>query len=238
MKRNIIIAALMVVGLAQADITENHQIGGLLAYRDAAWNNAVGNGALGLDDKHAQYTFASATDSQLEITVHLEANYAFDWDATIPTELDNTPHVGVNDGVGNAGRIDGDEWVKVTISYVDPNNNLTSLKVNEFGAYWGNNATETTVFTDASANSYDLIGFQHAAPEVLIDYSTTGLDALTKDNTGTWSMTVSADDTLGITTTGLGGFELEYTVVPEPATFGLLGLAGAVIFIKRKLMKI
>lgn len=209
-KYSAIMALLMAAGLVQADVTENYQIGG--KDRQATWRASTGNGVDGRDEKHASYSFFSATDPDLVFTVDLESNHSFQWNDPVTNQLRNTAFIAVSDGVGNDGRLDGDETVKITVSYVDPNASLLSLKLKEFGAFWGNGPTETTVFTDASANSHSLFAFDHNDPEVLVDYSTTGLDALTKDNTGSWSMTVSV---LPGTTSGMGGFELEYTVAQE-----------------------
>lgn len=218
MKKYIAMMVLLAAGMAQADVIENFQIGGLLEERQASWAELVGG----------SFTFASVTDPQLVFTITAVANNG-------DTLTIGTTHLSVDSNPrnvdNNATRINLDESLTVTVSYDDPNNALASLSLNEIGAYWGNNATETTVFTDASANTFSVVGFQHATPDNLIDYSTTGLDPLTKDNTGSWSLTVSADDTLGTTTTGLGGFELEYVVIPEPSTLGLamilgLGLVG------------
>jgi hypothetical protein len=204
---------LLAAGVAQANVTENFQIGGLLAERQAGWSELAGG----------SYSFASATDAQLVFTISAAANNG-------DTLSLGTTHLSVDSSARqtdpNTTRINLDESLTVTVSYDDPNNVLASLKLNEIGAYWGNNATETTVFTDASANAYSVVGFQHATADNLIDYSTTGLDPLTKANTGSWSLTVSADDTLGTTTTGMGGFELEYVVIPEPNTLGLAMILG------------
>lgn len=79
------------------------------------------------------------------------------------------------------------------------------------------------------------MGFDHTIPNRLIDYAATGLDPLNKYNTGSWSMTVSADHSLGATTTGLGGFRLAYRVdvggdntVPYDAWAGGSGLVAGV----------
>jgi hypothetical protein len=219
-----IIAVLLVAGMVRADITENFQIGGRTGNRDARWDAVAVVGSTG------SYSFTNGVDSDLLFTITAVASNG-DELVVDPT------HLSVNSSGRQAdthtSRISDDESVTITVSYVDPNSFLTSLTIKEFGAYWGNGVNETTVFTDASANSTNLVGFVHADPETLIDYSATGLDALSKDNTGTWSMTVSADHSLGTTTTGLGGFELEYTVIPEPATLGLIGLAGFGMYLAR-----
>jgi hypothetical protein len=230
----LVVFAAVVAGV-HADVVENMQIGGRSSTRDTAWNKATGSGS------SASYTFAAETDTDLEITISLTSNYSFDWDGTNPNELDNSTHVAVDSGAGDThtSRLTDDETITLTVSYVDPNGNLSGLSVKEFGAYWGNGSTvsnlETTVFTDAIGNSTTLTSFNHGDPETLIDYSTTGLKALTKDNTGTWSMTVSVGPTLaGSTTSGLGGFELEYSVIPEPATMSLVGLTGVVLIAVRR----
>jgi hypothetical protein len=113
----------------------------------------------------------------------------------------------------NTGRVSDDESITLTVSYTDPNGTLASLGVESFWTTWGNNAYETTVFTDASANSTNIVAHPNDTP---IDYATTGLDALTKDNTGSWSLTLSVDDSLGggvdFTSSGMGGFKLAYTI--------------------------
>lgn len=184
-EKYIAIAALMVAGSVQAGVVENYQIGGQSENRDRSWTQQTSL----IGTTGAAFEFASATDAQLVFTVTataanndllvLGSNFLSTDSSARQTDTHLT-------------RLSDDESVTVTVSYVDPNNSLISLKVKEFGAFWGQGATETTVFTDASANSHSLVAFNHNDPETLIDYSTTGLDALTKDNTGTWSLTASA----------------------------------------------
>ena len=73
--------------------------------------------------------------------------------------------------------------------------------------------------------------------------------ALTPGSQGNLSLTV--DPTIapdpriqaGFAITGLSDFtgsataDLAVTVIPEPATFGLLGLAGVVLFIRRRMIR-
>ena len=115
---------------------------------------------------------------------------------------------------GGDCRINNDESLTVTIRYRDPNHSLVSLKLKEIGVFWGDGEKESTVFTDSRNNSFNVA---HIENEAKINYVTTGLAALTKDNTGTWFLTVRADDSRGKTTTGLGAFVLEYEVDPESA---------------------
>ena len=195
MKKYMIFAALMAASIVHAEITQSYQIGGLSSVRDHAWDSG-------------RIVFADSIDSQLIFTVTVVANNG-------DTLLTDFAHLGVdsssrqNDAA--ADRISNDESVTVTVSYVDPNGVLTGLKVKGFGAYWGHYAEETTVFTDASLNSTNLVAFNHDSG-VLANYAMSGLDALTKDNTGSWSITASAGN--AATESGFGGLKLEYTVNP------------------------
>ncbi|VGO18636.1 BNR-4 repeat-containing protein [Pontiella sulfatireligans] len=179
------------------------QIGGLTVERDTGWNSLVLNASTGT------YSFADTEDTNLVFTLTAVALNGDTLDL-------NSTHLGVDSTARQTdpktGRINLDEAIVLTVSYVDPSNSLVSLDVDKFGLYWGNGATETTVFTDARANSTNMVAFDHTLYNNLVDYDSTGLDPLTKYNTANWSMTVSIDDTLGLTQSGMGGFMLAYVV--------------------------
>ena len=186
-------------------VYSSFQIGGLDTERNAGWNNMSGTPSTGT------YSFADTTDPDLVFTITAVAGSG---DAL---NLNST-HLGV-DSTGrqadeNTGRITQDESILLTLSYVDPSNSLASLEISKFGPTWGNGATETTVFTDASANSTNIVAFNHNIADNLIDYAATGLDALTKFNPPSWSMTVSVDHSRGTTASGMGGLMLTYVVDP------------------------
>jgi len=175
------------------------QIGGIDTERDARWDSLSGG----------SYSFADAIDPNLVFTITAVA--AQGDSLTLSSSL-----MGIDSSArqtdDNTGRISLDESLMLTISFVDPSHSLASLEIDRFGPFYGNNSGETTVFTDTSGNSTNVVAFDHTIPNNLIDYASTGLDALTKYNTCNWSLTVSPDHTLGATTTGMGGFMLAYTV--------------------------
>lgn len=227
MKRYIVIATLMVAGMVQADVVQNFQIGGQSENRNTGWSSGTAVGST------STYVLTDDVDTDLVFTITAVAGNG---DAIVLGSNFLSVDSSARQTDTHASRLTDDETVTVTVSYVDPNGSLTSLKVKEFGAFWGNGGTETTVFT-VGVTSTNLVAFNHNDPETLIDYSTTTLTALTKDNTGTWSMIASADHTLGVTQSGFGGFELEYTVIPEPATLGLVAMVGiGLIAVRRTFM--
>jgi len=84
----------------------------------------------------------------------------------------------------------------------------------------------TTVTNDATA------GEVSAGP---IAYDFLGLIQLSKANIGTWSLQLDMVDSGRVG--GLGYIGFEYTVIPEPAAFGLMAIVGsAILFIRHKLM--
>jgi hypothetical protein len=184
-------------------VATTYQIGGLSTERNTGWNNLAVNASTGT------HSFADTTDPNLVFTITAVAENGDALDV-------NSSHLGVDSLWRQtdpaAGRIHLDESIRLSVSYVDPSNSLASLEISKFGPYWGNGTTETTVFTDTSVNSTNIVAFDHTAPNGLIDYVSTGLDTLTKYNTASWSMTVSVDDTLGTTASGMGGLLLAYSV--------------------------
>ncbi|MDF7822723.1 BNR-4 repeat-containing protein [Pontiellaceae bacterium B12227] len=179
------------------------QIGGLSGEFDARWDSMSVTGSTGT------YSFADTEDPNLVFTI---TAVALNGDALALTKsflgVDST----ARQTDPKTGRINLDEAIQLTVSYVDPGNSLASLELSKFGPYYGNNSGETTVFTDASANSTNIVAFDHSLYNNLIDYTFTGLDALTKYNALNWAMTVSTDDTAGLTQSGMGGFMLSYVV--------------------------
>ncbi|VGO15433.1 hypothetical protein PDESU_04016 [Pontiella desulfatans] len=191
------------VSTSSVGVVTNVQIGGLAGERDIRWDAFADGGST------ATYTYADSTDPNLQFTFQVAA-------ANGDALNLNSGFIGI-DSSGRqtddaTGRISLDEAVTITVTYVDPGNLLAALEIDSLGPYWGNGATETTVFSDTSANSTNIVTFDHNIAANLIDYSTTGLDPLTKHNTATWSLTVSADHALGATATGMGGLKLKYVV--------------------------
>lgn len=122
---------------------------------------------------------------------------------------------------GKDTRLDGTEAIVLKVSYSDPQNVLTGLRVKNIGTYYCG-PTETIVFTvgNTSTNISDTTNGQE------FDYDLTGLTPLTKETVDTWSMMVSVDDTLGVTEAALGVFEIEYVAgdddvqpLPDPVVF-------------------
>ena len=192
-----------------------YQIGGLAAERNIGWGSMSASGSTGT------LSFTNDTDTNLVFTVTAVAG-------SNDTLYTSTAFLAVDSytrtGDTQTSRLNGDEFITLSLSYVDPNGALRALEVDKVGPYWGQGTGETTVFTDASANSTNIVAFDHTIPNNLIPYATMGLDALTTNNTGSWTMKVSADDTLGTTTSGMGAFRLKYTVtIPsagEPPVIG------------------
>ena len=183
-----------------------YQIGGLLEERNGAWSSP--------------YSFADTIDPSLSFTVTAVAGNG---DTLNVNNVYLAVDSSVRTGETNTTRLNDNEFITLSVSYSDPNGSLLALGVNRVGPAWGNAAGETTVFTDASAHSTNIVEFDHTVPNNLIPYATMGLDALTTNNTGTWTMKVSVANTN--TTSGMGGFQLRYTV-PAP-TNTLIYTAGA-----------
>ena len=194
-----------------------YQIGGLAGERDARWDRGILSGSTGT------YSFTNTTDTNLIFTVTAVAGNG----DMLNT---NSTHLGVDSsartGDVNIGRINTNEFITLSVSYVDPNGRLLALTVDQFGPYWGNAATETTVFSDRSEHSTNIVAFDHTLTNNLIDFAATGLDALTKNNTGSWTLKVSVSDALGTTTSGMGAFRLKYTVGPALPSYTLTYDAG------------
>ena len=185
------------------------QIGGQGFHRNEGWNSAVPNATT----NSATLTITDAADTNLQIQVMLKAVNPAD------VLTFNTTHVAVDSSARqtdvNTGRLNDDEQIEVTISYIDPNGSLLDIGMSGIGAIWGNNSSETTTVTDAVGGSYDIVAMDNDT-FVQGTYGNTGLEQLSKSNTNAWKLTWSAtgDDT----TSSVGAFALTYlTGALDPA---------------------
>ena len=188
---------------ADADLTQFFQIGGALQHRDAAWNHATVGGSF----TTCTYSFADATDPQLVFTFSAAVGNPLDT-LVLGSNLISVDSTARNPS-NHTGRIDYDESVTVTVSYVDPNESLATLGMSGVGPYWATGSAEETVVTDALGSNYTFAAFENDTPvqgnwgDLVV-----GLQDLTAANTNTWSLTWTAGNTN--TTTGVGGFAIKY----------------------------
>jgi hypothetical protein len=194
----VLLAALAAAATTALGVATNYyQIGGDISVRDQGWNqNTVTNS--GVTPTEYSWSFGAPEIypdlSNMVITVTaVETNDIM--------FIQSTHLAGTN---GNSGRLDGDEAILLTVSYEDPDGLLLGLKVDSFGPWWNTGADEQTLFSDGTA----VYAMQDTDNGVMADYDTTGLTQLTLGNTETWSMLVY--QTNNLTTSGLGGFKLEY----------------------------
>lgn len=127
-----------------------------------------------------------------------------------------------SDPDGDQKRLNGDEVLRLKVSYSDPDDKLQGIRVASFSPRWNTQDYETTVFSAGGSN----FSITDTENNVLQDYDATGLLQLSTDNVDSWYMEVSVDDTLGggtnFTESALGGFRIEYIVdvdyiAPPPA---------------------
>jgi hypothetical protein len=200
-----------VASTAQAAVTNTHQIGGSTGVRDQGWNSGVVTNT-GVSPAEYSWTFGADTNIYPALS-----NVAF---TVTAVETNDTMGIGTSHlygTTGNATRLDGNEAIRLTVSYSDPDGLLLALKVDSIGPWWNTGSAEETLFTDGAT----VFSMKDSNNGDMADYDTTGLTQLTLANTATWS--VLAYQTNNLTTSGLGGFKLEYiadidvvVLPPEP----------------------
>lgn len=186
-----------VVSTTLAVATNIYQFGGDIAVRDLGWQQV---GATNTSVTPTEYSYSFVPPALYpdlsNVVITVTASETNDAMAFASNFL-----CGTN---GNASRLDVNDAVKLTVSYSDPDGLLTGLKVHSFGPWWNTGGSEETLFTDGST----VFAVQDSDNGFMQDYDATGLTQLTLANTGTWSML--AYQTNNLTTSGMGGFKLEY----------------------------
>ncbi len=187
------------------------------------------------------------TDNTSPVNVGVITQDGIDFIITV-TSSSNLSMVSDGDMWGVAGgdnddRLDdngqaGGEWVTFTLAVSGANAaNLTSLSLARMDLkYFGNGLEQAMVYDGISTTTNILSG--GVAP-LVVDYDTelNGLTELTLANVAVWDLTVEALAALpgGETDFGFTEVQFEYTVVPEPATIGLLGIGALVSLLVRRL---
>jgi hypothetical protein len=132
-----------------------------------------------------------------------------------------------------------DQNESMTLSLNVTGGTLDSLAFDNLGLNRANNPDDLMSFTDQSANTITgygatgggLGGTFDATDVTAAELATGGLTALTKDNFGSWSLTI-VSLTNG-TMAGMDDITFEYTTtaVPEPGTYALLAGCAALGFV-------
>ena len=201
---------------SHAAITNTFQFGGDSFFRDRIWAN-VSSVNTNVTPREYSWNITPGSSyvalSNLVITV-------------MAVETNNTMLAFDSYLMGSGGnhpeRLDSYEAILFKVSYSDPDHKLLGLRLAEFGTFFNTGADEIMVFSDG-VNSFSLRDTENIFQQ---DYNATGLTPLTKDNTNTWFMLVSVDDTFGTTQAGMGAFKLEYiaddevVVLPPDPPFG------------------
>lgn len=178
-----------------------YQIGGEAGQRDSGWSEATYNAT----SNTVTRSFADSVDGSLVFTITAKSVNTNDVLslASAFIGVDSSARTGETN---NTDRINGDEQVILSVSYVGPLGG--SLGMSGAGPYYGNLLSETTTVTDALSQSYDFVEFPN---EEIIqgNWGTviTGLQDLTKNNAASWTLTYSAGDGA---TTAVGGFAIVY----------------------------
>lgn len=202
MDNNFTVSDLSVEVVADAGTALTYQLGGDSVELDQGWDENVTTNSGATPTEYswsfgAPYYYEELSNVLFTVTA-VEANDAM--------YIQSTHLAGTN---GNAARLDTNEMVTVKVSYVDPDNKLLDLKVHSVGPWWNTGVDEETLFSDGSI----VYAFTNTANGFMKSYDSMGLEQLSLDNTATWSMSVY--QTNNTTTSGLGGFKLEYTVDAE-----------------------
>lgn len=221
MKRYIaaVVAVVAVASTALGVATNYYQIGGQSGTRDQGWNfNTVTNSSVTPTEFSWSFgapdIFPDLSNVVITVTAVETNDVMF---------IQSTHLAGTN---GVSGRLDGNEVLKLKVSYEDPDGLLTGLKVDSVGPWWNTGSSEETIFSDGTTE-YPMAS---TANGEMADYDTTGLTQLTLANTGTWSMLVYQINDQ--TTSGLGGFRLEYiadvnpVILPPEPPAGKVGLGS------------
>jgi hypothetical protein len=153
-----------------------------------------------------------------------------------------TSNIRIDSGTNLADASD-DEGIRITLALSGAGvANLTSLSMDNLVIRrWGDG--ETTTFHDgveATGNSIAIAAngalFADAVSyDGSVGAELTGLTALALANVDTWGLEVWAHDDHGDDGVALGSIGFEYTVIPEPATLGMVvAMGGAMLWIRRK----
>ena len=226
MKKQIIIAAVM---------------GGLVA---GAFGNIVqfGDDDLGLNVDWKTYGFTD-NDSTVNTATIVQDGITFALTATTSDNLNlNTAGDlwGINGG-NNATRFDHDGTTgeSITFTLAVSGTGLTSLSFGGMALHYFAQSYEQLDLGDGTTTLPTLSGSSDAT---WVDYNTElgGLTALSLANVATWQLDMTAvmstdvDPAANPTDFGFTQVNLEYTVIPEPATLSMVGIAGiGILFFRR-----
>ena len=178
MKMKVVVGLLLVAGIAQAGIIETGVVGGATP-RTVGWTINGTTSWASATDADLVFSITPVLGNPLDVMNGKARDFAVDSSGRGGSYTNN-----------NAGRLDLDETITIAISYVDPNSSLVSLQLNSIQCRRLEGGGEIMNVTDGT-NNYAIDGDTQNG--VAIDYSTTGLGALTAGNTGSWFMTLSAD---------------------------------------------
>jgi hypothetical protein len=139
---------------------------------------------------------------------------------------------------GSSGDNSWDQNESMTLSLNVTGGTLDSLAFDNLGLNRANNSNDLMSFTDQSANTITgygatgggLGGTFDATDVTAAELAAGGLTALTKDNFGSWSLTIVS--LTNQTMAGMDDITFSYTtVVPEPGTYALLAGCAALGFV-------
>jgi len=200
----------------------------------------------GGDDVWDDYGLVDGTASPLVVkqTINgLEFTLTVAGTENLNTRADDTVLSSFNSGDNTWGASDGN--ITLTFAVNEISSTLDSLAFNSIYINALNAADEAVLFT-ATTNGVDsTVTGRGIAGDGEIDgplfsnselFNDGGLIALTKDNVSDWSLTI--DPTEG-QSSGIGSISLDYTytIIPEPATLGLIAFAsGGILLIRRRIM--
>ena len=176
------------------------QIGGDLADRNIAWDTAglVGGTSSGT---------ASYTRDNVTVNVHVET-------ASTNSLNVESGRIYIDSGPtdSNPNRITDSEWVEFSVSFDDPEDKVDTLEVDFISIDFLGAAGEAFAVTDGSATT-NLVAIP-TGTRISYEDDLSGLMPLTNDNTSTWSIRFTADDTIagGPTSGSIAGFRFGFTV--------------------------
>lgn len=205
------------------------------------WNDTTNMSTV--DNGDGSYTYTKVQDGvTFTLTLQGYTNYTGTAGVAGITPFGNGAGLGVTGGTSTsastrfsnntANNVLDDEYIEATLSV--SGTELTALSLHNLNIRYTSGRNQN--FIDQNG-----ISFNSESGNADWNYSNlTGLAALTKDNVDTWSLAAGLIDGSGSNANDVsayGQIAFEYAVIPEPATLGLVAVAGVgTMFIRRRLM--